>query len=197
MESYYEKLGRVLRYNTEAERAGFEKTIDENPHEATNHLVYADWLQEQGDHKEAAFRRAIGEWFKTEPKMMSSGGRYPARDLRTPEMQWAYSEDVLPQWAFDEVNGGSMLPVANQGRRFGWNETGNPIDMRGHATDEFLPPHYTERHQDFVYPFVNMWKGYRDMEEGLRRAFYERYRRKLPIPPDASPHKYPFQNKRS
>lgn len=40
----------------------FEQAIDENPLEATNHVVYADWLDEQGEHDEAAFRRSMGEW---------------------------------------------------------------------------------------------------------------------------------------
>lgn len=57
------RLNEVLRYNQEAERASFEKAIDANPLDSTTHLVYADWLQENGHEQEAAFRRAMGEWF--------------------------------------------------------------------------------------------------------------------------------------
>lgn len=45
----------------------FEKAIDENPLDSTNHLVYADWHDEQGQHDEAAFRRSMGEWMRTLP----------------------------------------------------------------------------------------------------------------------------------
>ncbi len=48
----------------ERQRAGFEQAIDENPLEATNHGVYADWLDENGEPDEAEFRRALGEWYR-------------------------------------------------------------------------------------------------------------------------------------
>ncbi len=47
------------------ERAAFERNIDDNPLDATNHLVYADWLDENGHPDEAAFRRSMGEWTRT------------------------------------------------------------------------------------------------------------------------------------
>lgn len=42
------------------ERAAFEVGIDANPLDATNHTVYADWLQEHGEQEEADFRRKMG-----------------------------------------------------------------------------------------------------------------------------------------
>lgn len=63
MDDFTTDLSKVLRYNAE-ERASFEAAIDKNPLESTNHLVYADWLQEQGEHEEAEFRRAMGEWHR-------------------------------------------------------------------------------------------------------------------------------------
>lgn len=51
------------------ERQAFENAIDENPLDATNHLVYADWLDEHGEPDEAAFRRAMGDW-------IYAGGRH-------------------------------------------------------------------------------------------------------------------------
>ena len=48
------------------ERAAFERAIDTNPLEASNHLVYADWLDENArtdeDRLEAQFRRRLGNW---------------------------------------------------------------------------------------------------------------------------------------
>lgn len=44
------------------ERTAFEANIDRDPTDATNHLVYADWLDDNNEPKEAAFRRSIGEW---------------------------------------------------------------------------------------------------------------------------------------
>jgi uncharacterized protein (TIGR02996 family) len=56
--------GAAMKYGDESERKAFEDSIDANPLESTNHLVYADWLDEAGEHDEAAFRRSIGEWHK-------------------------------------------------------------------------------------------------------------------------------------
>lgn len=58
--SLYERSG-ATQYNLEEQKA-FEQAIDTDPFEATNHLVFADWLDERGQAEEAAFRRYIGEW---------------------------------------------------------------------------------------------------------------------------------------
>jgi uncharacterized protein (TIGR02996 family) len=62
MSKFVTDLNSVLKYQQEQERQAFEKAIDANPLESTNHLVYADWLDEQGEPEEAAFRRSMGEW---------------------------------------------------------------------------------------------------------------------------------------
>lgn len=43
------------------EQAAFEKAIDDNPLDANNHLVYADWLDEHNQPDEAAFRRRFSD----------------------------------------------------------------------------------------------------------------------------------------
>jgi uncharacterized protein (TIGR02996 family) len=58
----FSSLNDAIRYTLEQERQAFEKAIDSDPLETTNHLVYADWLQENGEEEEAAFRRAMGNW---------------------------------------------------------------------------------------------------------------------------------------
>lgn len=138
------------------ERAAFERNIDENPLDATNHLVYADWLDENGHPDEAAFRRAMGEWvgrgpteidyFKPpsdEPKSFHAGE--PSED--TPEGPGGFTHMIrypkdLPSWA-DGVQRTTRHPVV----------TGQP-----HIA---LQPNQYWLH----------WRGYRNMEEGLRRAF--------------------------
>lgn len=44
------------------DREAFEQAIDRDPTNPMTHLVYADYLQENGEEDEAAFRRAMGEW---------------------------------------------------------------------------------------------------------------------------------------
>ena len=58
----FANLEAAVKFGREQERAAFEQKIDENPLESTHHLVYSDWLEEQGEHEEAAFRRSMGEW---------------------------------------------------------------------------------------------------------------------------------------
>lgn len=59
----YQSLSQALRYSL-ADRSSFERAIRENPLESTHHLVFADWLQEQGEEEEAKFRRSVGNWLK-------------------------------------------------------------------------------------------------------------------------------------
>ena len=54
-----------------ADRHAFEATIDQNPLDSTAHLVFADYLDELGEHQEAAFQRVLGEWMqKTPPRTL-------------------------------------------------------------------------------------------------------------------------------
>lgn len=77
----------------EGERASFEKSIDDNPLDATTHLVYADWLQDHGENDEADFRRAMGEW-------MNTGGPWKrGNDYVHP---WSLRSGVYPQGVWPE-----------------------------------------------------------------------------------------------
>lgn len=73
------------------ERAAFEKAIDENPTESTHHAVYADWLEEHGEHEEAAFRRSMADFMSETPKY----GLSPAPV--TPTDTWAAHRGLLPK----------------------------------------------------------------------------------------------------
>lgn len=129
----------------------FQASIDASPHEATNHLVYADFLQEQGDHHEAGFRRAMGEW-------MGNGDnhhRYAPRDYTTdppaqlPERWMVFQGRGRGPGGFD-INPNVMHDAHDQ---FGavWNVYGQ-----------------NDPHADF--------RNYRAME-GAFRAAYTRTRR--------------------
>lgn len=56
------QASRYTAYDDDRERQGFLNAIHADPLESTNHLVMADWHDERGEHDEAAFRRAMGEW---------------------------------------------------------------------------------------------------------------------------------------
>jgi len=61
----------MAQYGDEEDNQAFLNAIHANPLDATNHLVHADWLDERGQHGEAAFRRAMGEWAaRTSPHLL-------------------------------------------------------------------------------------------------------------------------------
>ena len=60
----FENLEAAVKFSQERERQAFEDAIDKNPLDATNHGVYADWLDEHGEHEEAKFRRSLSEWIR-------------------------------------------------------------------------------------------------------------------------------------
>lgn len=72
------------------ERAAFERNIDENPLDATNHLVYADWLQDRGEDREAVFRRKMGE-LVTNQNVHQPDQKY---------LQWRLTHDDLNRGGF-------------------------------------------------------------------------------------------------
>ena len=148
----------------------FEKSIDNNPLEATNHLVYADWLDEQGQHDEAAFRRSMGEWISRQPQE----GKYPfSREYprsRTDQpaapkfkMNWKASSHNLP----DGINSEDIATYNNLPSRTHWvfRSDGTGYWPRDPAHAAFDWEDYTGGVNNFH------WEKYRHMEEGLRRAF--------------------------
>lgn len=143
------------------ERAAFEHNIDQNPLDATNHLVYADKLQELADEyrsggneeqarateREAAFRRAMGEWVGAlprpeggQPPLDVDGGRY----TRFPV---SVDIDSLPPWA-----GAGAVPYRT-------------------ATGEGTGDYHRDRAHAYFAGSRFHWLTRADMEEALRRAF--------------------------
>lgn len=133
----------------------FEQAIDENPLEATNHLVYADWLDEQGEHDEAAFRRSMGQWMEHRVK------NQPTKKLHDPWGKYGWGFD----WDRGDVPDGidpsliQLADIQHRGHGYEWDED---------EGEDGFPNVPHEAHHDGRRV---LWSGYRDMEEGLRRAF--------------------------
>jgi uncharacterized protein (TIGR02996 family) len=109
--SNLQNLNSVLKYHQEAERAAFESAIDANPLESTNHLVYADWLQERAEtseeHQEAEFRRKMGKWFQ-------SGNRSSSHDYAIDELPNNFTNHWYP---FGSPSLGAELYTGRNGKR--------------------------------------------------------------------------------
>jgi uncharacterized protein (TIGR02996 family) len=75
------------------ERAAFESKIDENPLDATTHLVYADWLDDHGEGDEAAFRRSMGNWMQEHGKKLGENTRHTA--IMTFDPPWRINRDTI------------------------------------------------------------------------------------------------------
>jgi len=89
-------------YGLADDEAGFRQKIEENPYEISNHLAFADWLEEQGQSDNAQFRKNLAQWI---------GSRRP-EGMRNPgDVAWSASEfgefptgvemENIPAWAFD------------------------------------------------------------------------------------------------
>lgn len=150
MDAFHNSLNEALRYHTEQERKSFEDAIDANPLEATTHLVYADWLQENGEPEEAAFRRAMGEWVKDGGRQSKVPDGFPTlHGLR----HWWAEAAKLPAGVRP-----SDLPASDDFNT--WN-TPQPE----HIAYSSWGPHLPSRVGNFN------WRSYRGMEEAFRRAF--------------------------
>lgn len=107
-------LNEVLKYNSEAERQAFEKNIDDNPLDYTNHLVYADWLDDHNEPEEAAFRRAMGDWIsKGSVSPPSKSGTMWVNPQLHPD--WFEASAVQPNpspFVFADSNVSDDVPVA-------------------------------------------------------------------------------------
>jgi uncharacterized protein (TIGR02996 family) len=165
----FARRDRPRRYNREA----FETAIDQNPLESLNHLAYADWLDENGEPGEAAFRRAMGNWIQeSQGKDLDSplgreATRFPFlvdRDHPT----WTHSiwRRYLPTWAAD--------PNAPEG-----------------VSERFYGRLRSEPHLAYApNSFWLHWRNRRDMEEGLRRAFMKHGGESPPTDPPLAPERY-------
>ncbi len=143
-EKSIKNLEAALKYGLEQERASFEKAIDDNPLEATNHLVYADWLQEQGEHEESEFRRAMGKWIG-DGHLTFNVESYRPVEVRRQRRSGAVGNDPL---VFPEGVDWSHVPTG----------------IFGDLANDHLP-----RLNSMTGTLHT--KSYRDMESALRKAF--------------------------
>jgi uncharacterized protein (TIGR02996 family) len=148
MDDFNQRLNEVIRYSLVGAEE-FEKSIDENPIDAHNHLVYADWLDENGQPEEAEFRRSMGEWHETRhPEHLDS---LYWMSPKGPALKWKTLSNSLPSGV-------------------DWKE----IPYRHHA---FHPHPAAEPHEALTasttkgVPDVFAWKSYRAMETAFRKAF--------------------------
>lgn len=116
----FANLEAAVKFGREQERAAFESAIDANPLDSTNHLVYADWLHENGEHDEADFRRSMGEWHAKQ----SSGFNHPGSSY------WVHRND-LPE---------GVNPLYFTVREFGYDPADPSVSFRFGGGYQW--PHY-------------------------------------------------------
>lgn len=133
----------MVEYGPDEEYQSFQQAIDADPLDSANHLVFADWLQEQGHHDESDFRRALGEWIADPgtPDPVGHTKFYP----------W-----VMPH----PSTGGSPMRGVNPE----FVRTTAVHNNDAPARDPAMP---------IIAPYTKdlRWKTYRGMEQALRRAF--------------------------
>lgn len=140
---------------------GFEKAIDENPLEATTHLAYADWHDENGNPDEAAFRRTMGEWVGRlhNAKVSIHDPRPVAEDsrLNLPNFPWRVTPTLLPE----------TVPATH-------------IEHSRTVEDTSKAPYHARSYGwDGVFPLVYRWATYRGMEDAFRRSFMANRKKNL------------------
>jgi uncharacterized protein (TIGR02996 family) len=152
MDPFHSDIEKALRYSA-SERAAFESAIDKEPLEASNHLVYSDWLTEHGEHDEAAFRKSMGEWVKTESahQTLIQWHPYFAGDDHPRPYQVTPSQE-LPTG----VEYGKLNPAIGDPRHPLLDET----DTKG------MRPFATPGYGTYI-----AWPSYRAMEGDFRKAF--------------------------
>jgi len=167
------------------ERAAFEQSIDENPLESTTHHAYADWLEENGHHDEAAFRRAMGEWYQNGAELIPpppDGGDHPYRignpveGTKLPEGVTGFTYrryhplDEAEGLTDDNVYDGSRNHVRVPG------VTASPSHARWNGRDNNFS-----------------WRSRRDMENSFRNSFMRnrKSQESTPLEPDDIDHNLP------
>jgi uncharacterized protein (TIGR02996 family) len=131
------------------EQAAFEAAIDDNPLEALTHGAYADWLQDRGHEDEAAFRRAMGDFVRDHGHRIYDGRQNIAWNL---SHYLPYPEGVSPE----------NIPVVPPQRVYLMEDQDGDTYQQPDAQNG---EGFDEHGHDLT------WRTYRDMEEGLRRAF--------------------------
>ncbi len=129
-----------LDYSLPEQRAWLER-IAKNWQDSNEHAVFADWLEEHGDPREAAFRRALAEW-------MQGGGQLG----RTPNNNLTVSENGVPYW-FDMMRTDNYIDALNEALVGNW-----PVE---HWADLPMP-------DDPASPSWLTWNKFPDAEESFR-----------------------------
>lgn len=122
-------------YGPDEERQAFTQAIHANPLDSTNHLVMADWHDERGEHDEAAFRRAMGEWFQSGTSGVSPS-QYPTWTAHTKHLPLGVSPYHIPMYS--QVGDGGAYPHYKNDRvtephRFEWDNYANMEEGFRHA----------------------------------------------------------------
>lgn len=101
---------RILRYGQASNytHADFQRKIAENPKDITAHLVYADWLRENG---QTGMADAIQHW--ANPDLWVT----PARADIHPKEPWFFSEDTRGEHPSGRFRAGAWIPAKNNPAR--------------------------------------------------------------------------------
>jgi uncharacterized protein (TIGR02996 family) len=91
----------------------FQAALDANPDDHTTRLVFADWLQEQGDPRAEGYR-AMGIWRRA--PFYGTEGCWWWRNTRSINPLLTDISNALPQDWFDaiEANDGAFFPRAGE-----------------------------------------------------------------------------------
>jgi len=167
LSSYLKDMPKMFRYKTD--REDFEKAIDQAPHDALNHLVYADWLDENGEPDEAAFRRSMGKWIEKNKGMPAYHPITTDTEAGEPALSHPYRmREDLPN-SIDKVP--TVFPEGintdDLSYYFGNSQVAYEADGQGIKLKK-REPHDAHWHP---YRHEYSWPTYRAMEEAMRRAF--------------------------
>lgn len=144
------------------ERAAFEANIDANPLDATNRLVYADWLREHDEHDEGDFQQAMAEWVTRHSKKVGESG------IHFPRIQGQFPN----RFPWGTPSGNELPSGVNEENLTAWIPYNTAETIRrgqGRFSSGYMAPQDPTRYRD--RNGRKEWQTYRNMEEAFRRAF--------------------------
>jgi hypothetical protein len=159
--------------------------------ESTNLLVYADWLDENGEPEEAEFRRSMGKWVGKHKVYSEPALPFPyyfqTRHEDAPSHLSNYPNIsrnrvgvslYMHPHSRDREHVTPLLPEGVNG--FGWRLGTNLFHLDIPAINNRMPSELyetnNEPHVAVVHPsgdgFSAMWPSFRHMEEAFRKSFF-------------------------